>query len=55
MKVSLRSYLRTLTKSRIRTVTEQMQKSAICSFDVVVERFVHAWNDAQKVRFIYIF
>lgn len=45
-------------KSRIRTVTEQMQKSAICSFDVVVERFVHAWNvwnDAQKVRFIYIF
>lgn len=24
-------------------------------FDVVVERFVHAWNDAQKVRFIYIF
>ena len=33
-------------------------ENAICSFDVVVERFVHAWNvwnDAQKVRFIYIF
>ena len=31
-------------KSRIRNSNGADAESAICSFDVVVERFVHAWN-----------